>query len=508
MAGWKQWLSGEVVEHTDLQTYIQDQVVQVYAGTAARSSVIGTALSEGMVSYLEDTNQLQYYDGSSWLTLDTGTDPAIFTAGVSGQLLSSLGTAGVAWLNQGSVVAGSASLAGAAGYATSAGTAEYSTTSGTAVYATNAGTAVGLSGTIAATQVTDTAVTQADTGTVTNAMLAGSIANDKLVNSGITLNGTAVPLGGSATISGGTAGGFTNPMTNLGDLIVGGTAGVAERLGVGTAGQYLTTNGTTVSWGAVSGGSLPTQTGNAGELLITDGTAASWSNTVTANSASVSALVVRAASGQTENLQTWQDSSGTNFAQISATGNIGTKGVLRAGFDNSSAHDGEVLLYSDSTRPQTVSTVLRSTGGSASAGQGAFSINSASVTLSGALTANPAAPANANTAKAVGYVGMPQVALASGGLTLSATHAGDHIYVTGTGQTITIPANSSVPFEIGTTIVIINAASVTTTIAITTDTLLLAGAGTTGSRTLAAHGMATLVKITSTSWIISGNGLT
>ena len=47
----------------------------------------------------------------------------------------------------------------------------------------------------------------------------------------------------------------------------------------------------------------------------------------------------------------------------------------------------------------------------------------------------------------------------------------------------------------------------------TTDTCLLAGTGTSmtggsGSRTLAAFGMATLLKITSTSWIISGNGLT
>jgi hypothetical protein len=42
----------------------------------------------------------------------------------------------------------------------------------------------------------------------------------------------------------------------------------------------------------------------------------------------------------------------------------------------------------------------------------------------------------------------------------------------------------------------------------TTDTLLLAGTGATGSRTLAAFGMATLLKITSTSWMISGNGLT
>ncbi len=39
-----------------------------------------------------------------------------------------------------------------------------------------------------------------DTGTVTNDMLAGSIANSKLANSSITLNGSAVSLGGSATV--------------------------------------------------------------------------------------------------------------------------------------------------------------------------------------------------------------------------------------------------------------------------------------------------------------------
>jgi hypothetical protein len=48
----------------------------------------------------------------------------------------------------------------------------------------------------------------------------------------------------------------------------------------------------------------------------------------------------------------------------------------------------------------------------------------------------------------------------------------------------------------------------TVTIAITTDTLMLADAGTTGSRTLAAYGVATAIKIDSTQWLISGPGLT
>ena len=133
---------------------------------------------------------------------------------------------------------------------------------------------------------------------------------------------------------------------------------------------------------------------------------------------------------------------------------------------------------------------------------------SASPTFTGTIIGAPAEPdTNANTAKNLGYVGMPQVILNTGNLTLSKAHAGEHIYVTGASQTITIPANASVPLEIGTTIIIINA-NVSSSIAITSDTLRLAGTTSTGTRTLAANGMATLVKIAATTWIASGNGLT
>ena len=76
-------------------------------------------------------------------------------------------------------------------------------------------------------------------------------------------------------------------------------------------------------------------------------------------------------------------------------------------------------------------------------------------------------------------------------------------------RTFTIPANSSVAYSIGTAITIVNQDSAgVVTIAITTDTMRLAGAGTTGSRTLAANGIATALKVTATEWIISGTGLT
>lgn len=78
-----------------------------------------------------------------------------------------------------------------------------------------------------------------------------------------------------------------------------------------------------------------------------------------------------------------------------------------------------------------------------------------------------------------------------------------------TARTFTIPANGSVPYPVGTALTFINQNGAgVITISITTDTMRLAGAGTTGNRTLAANGIATAIKITSTEWIISGTGLT
>ena len=76
-------------------------------------------------------------------------------------------------------------------------------------------------------------------------------------------------------------------------------------------------------------------------------------------------------------------------------------------------------------------------------------------------------------------------------------------------RTFTIDSNANVAYPIGTAITFVNQNSAgVVTIAITSDTMRLAGAGTTGSRTLSANGVATAIKVTSTEWIISGTGLT
>lgn len=115
------------------------------------------------------------------------------------------------------------------------------------------------------------------------------------------------------------------------------------------------------------------------------------------------------------------------------------------------------------------------------------------------------------TASQIGYMGMPQI-LNPGNYTITAADSGKHLYYTTSGQTVTIPAAATLALPIGFTFVVINAAAVTTSIAITTDTLILANIGTAGTRTLAPYGMATVVKVDGQSsagvWMISGNGLT
>ena len=74
-------------------------------------------------------------------------------------------------------------------------------------------------------------------------------------------------------------------------------------------------------------------------------------------------------------------------------------------------------------------------------------------------------------------------------------------------RTFTIDSNANVAYPLYTVITFVNSIN-TVTIAITSDTLTLAGTASTGSRTLAVNGVATAVKVGTTSWIISGPGLT
>jgi hypothetical protein len=53
------------LDASDVNTYLMDQSVMSFAGTAARGSAIATPV-EGMAAYLEDSNLVSIYDGSAW----------------------------------------------------------------------------------------------------------------------------------------------------------------------------------------------------------------------------------------------------------------------------------------------------------------------------------------------------------------------------------------------------------------------------------------------------------
>jgi hypothetical protein len=75
-------------------------------------------------------------------------------------------------------------------------------------------------------------------------------------------------------------------------------------------------------------------------------------------------------------------------------------------------------------------------------------------------------------------------------------------------RTFTIDSNANVPYPIGTSFTFVNQTSQVLSIAITADTMTLVNTTTTGTRSLAQNGMATALKVASTSWIVSGVGLT
>lgn len=123
--------------------------------------------------------------------------------------------------------------------------------------------------------------------------------------------------------------------------------------------------------------------------------------------------------------------------------------------------------------------------------------------LTGTTTVQDAAAASHR----VGYVDVPQNSQTAN-YQLVLADRGKSVVMNGAGLTLTIPANSGTAFPVGTAIVVVNINAAALSIAITTDTLTLVNSTTTGTRTLARNGMATLLKVSSTSWLIAGLGVT
>jgi hypothetical protein len=77
-SGYRTFTAGEVLTASNVQDYLMDQSVMVFADSTARATNIGTAnFEEGMVSYLEDSDTVEVYDGSAWASIAPTTNQGL-----------------------------------------------------------------------------------------------------------------------------------------------------------------------------------------------------------------------------------------------------------------------------------------------------------------------------------------------------------------------------------------------------------------------------------------------
>jgi len=98
-SGYRTFTSGEVLTAANVQNYLADQAVMVFANASARDAAISSP-EDGMICYLEDTGYYQAYESSSWSNMITSagaavsaTTAATATALATGRTISLTGAA-------------------------------------------------------------------------------------------------------------------------------------------------------------------------------------------------------------------------------------------------------------------------------------------------------------------------------------------------------------------------------------------------------------------------------
>ena len=70
-AGYRTFTAGEVLTADNVQTFLQDQVVMVFANNAAGTAAIPSP-GEGQLRFLRDVDSLEYWSGASWQAVGGG----------------------------------------------------------------------------------------------------------------------------------------------------------------------------------------------------------------------------------------------------------------------------------------------------------------------------------------------------------------------------------------------------------------------------------------------------
>ena len=398
------------------------------------------------------------------------TTPALTVAGTSGGIVYF--SSATTWATSAALTASAIVLGGGAGAAPA------TTTTGTGVV-----TALGVNtGTAGAFVVNGGALGTPSSGTVTNLTGTASININGTVGATTAAAGLFTTLGASAavTLSPANANVVLSP-TGTGVVTISpATAGTINRMSIGA---------TTTSTGAFT------------TLAASSTVSGTGFSTYLASPPAIGGTA--AAAGAFTTLSASSTVSGTGFSTyLASPPAIGGTAAAAGSFTTISGSTSLTTpLVIGGTAVSSTLTV-QSTSGAGSSDAIIFKTGSQveqlRILTGGGIT-------SAALVDAVGYKGLPQNSQTAS-YTLALTDMGKMVNTTTGG--VVIPANASVAFPVGSVVTIYNNSASNQTISITTDTIYLGGTATTGSRTLAQRGLASCVKVATTTWVVSGVGVT
>ena len=272
--------------------------------------------------------------------------------------------------------------------------------------------------------------------------------------------------------------GFENQSSNA--VSIGSTAGASSQginsVAVGVGAAYNTQGNSAVAVGNSAGYLLQ----GLNSVAIGDSAGFAFQG---ANSIAIGALA-----GNTN--------QANNSIIINATGSVLDQTVANtftvAPIRNDVANVAQIMFYNTTSKEITYGNVISVAG----------NITGGNIITAGNVSGNTAG-------FAIGYRDIPQISF-TGNATIATTDAGKHYYSTlSTGNVLTIANNASQGFQVGAAITIVNQGTGNITVAQDSGvTLYLAGNATSGNRSVATFGMATLIKVATDTWFINGTGVT